>query len=211
MASYRERRRQAREDEILTVAHLLLTEKGYHAMAMEELADQVGIAKATLYQHFATKEDLVAAVILRDMNRFVAHLDNPAARDQRPVDRLAAALAWVLDMCHAQDEPEFTAGSGEFFRLFHNRSDFSAGQHRCWESLARLIDDAKVAGQVKATLPTPVIAALFFSIAVGHLFGLIVRERLVSRQDLSEALRTIFFDGIAAAPVAAVEPATAGA
>jgi TetR/AcrR family transcriptional regulator of autoinduction and epiphytic fitness len=177
-------------------------------MSMDELADQVGIAKATLYQHFATKEDLAAAVILRDMDRFVARLDDPAAAARRPIDRIADALAWVLDMRHAKDEPEFTAGSEEFFRLFHNRSDFRAGQHRCWESLSRLVDEAKAAGQVKAGLPTPVIAALFFSIAVGHLFGLIVRERLVGRQDLSDALRTIFFEGIAAVPVAA-EPAAA--
>lgn len=193
------------------MAHLLLTEKGFYAMAMEDLAEQVGIAKATLYQHFATKEDLVAAVILRDMDRFVARLsDSAAAAGRRPIDRLADALAWVIETRHAQDEPEFTAGSEEFFRLFHNRSDFAEGQHRCWQSLSTLVEEAKAGGQIKAGLPTPVIAAVFFSIAVGHLFGLIVRERLVSRQELAEALRTLFFEGIAAVPVAA-EPATAGA
>jgi AcrR family transcriptional regulator len=59
--SLRERRRQMLREEILEATHQLLTERGYAAMSMDDLAARVGVSKPTLYNQFPTKEDLIAA------------------------------------------------------------------------------------------------------------------------------------------------------
>lgn len=203
MGSFRERQRRAREDLILSAAQNLITSKGYHAMAMNDLAEQVGIAKATLYQHFATKEDLVAAVIMRDMDRFLDRLAGLQAEGLPPLDRLAESLAWIIERRHVDDCPDYTGTTEELFRPFHARPDFVAYQERCWFALSAVVAEAKVAVQIRPDLPDTVIVALYFTIAVGHLFTVIVREKMVSRQELRTALIRILLEGIAVAPTPA--------
>jgi AcrR family transcriptional regulator len=45
-------------DRVLRIATQLFVSKGYHAVRMEDVAIQCRISKATLYQHFESKEDL---------------------------------------------------------------------------------------------------------------------------------------------------------
>lgn len=210
MTTFRQRQRLVREDEILNATHDLIARKGYHAMAMDEVADTVGISKATLYQHFATKEDLAAAVIVRDMNRFIEFMTDPERQTRRPIDRLADALAAVIESHRADVKPDFCGNTEELYRIFHARPDVGACQTRCWELLTRLVDEAKSAHQVSQHIPTAVIVALFFSIAVGHLFSVIVRERLVSRAELAAGLTAVFFQGIAALPIGPGAPVHTG-
>ena len=49
------------EDAIVTSVNRLLAEKGFDLMTVDEVAADVGIAKASLYKHFASKEALAAA------------------------------------------------------------------------------------------------------------------------------------------------------
>jgi len=50
--------------EILGAAHRLFIEQGYHGTSMRQIAEQAGIALGGIYNHFASKEDIFAAVFL---------------------------------------------------------------------------------------------------------------------------------------------------
>ena len=63
--SFKEQMHQAREDAILQSACRLLGEKDFDAMTMDDVANAVGIAKASLYKHFCSKEELCSAAMVR--------------------------------------------------------------------------------------------------------------------------------------------------
>jgi AcrR family transcriptional regulator len=63
--SFKQRMLQVREDAIIHAVNRLLAEKGFDAMTVDEEASEVGIAKASLYKHFPSKEDLAATAMLR--------------------------------------------------------------------------------------------------------------------------------------------------
>lgn len=67
--SIKELQRQVREDAILGAAHELIGEQGYADMSMDDLAARLGISKATLYQHFPSKEEVAIRVIVGLMRR----------------------------------------------------------------------------------------------------------------------------------------------
>jgi AcrR family transcriptional regulator len=52
-------------ERILNAAYDLFSRRGIHAVGIDEVIDRAGVAKATLYRHFATKNDLVLAVLER--------------------------------------------------------------------------------------------------------------------------------------------------
>lgn len=63
---YRTRRRSERSqgtrERILTAVRELLAEGSFHESTVEEVADRAGVARATLYQHFRSRIDLVDAI-----------------------------------------------------------------------------------------------------------------------------------------------------
>jgi len=56
---------RTRREEILDEAMALFAERGYEGTSMSELAERVGLRKASLFHHFASKEVLYAAVLAR--------------------------------------------------------------------------------------------------------------------------------------------------
>lgn len=60
---------QAREEAIVAAAGRLLGEKGFEAMTLDDVAAEVGVAKASLYKHFAGKDDLCAAAMVYAVDR----------------------------------------------------------------------------------------------------------------------------------------------
>ena len=55
----------AARERILTTAYRLFTRRGIRAVGTDEVIAQSGVAKATLYRHFPSKNDLVLAVLQR--------------------------------------------------------------------------------------------------------------------------------------------------
>ncbi len=62
IADRKQRERLQRESLIMQEADLLLQQHGYLGLNLDELAERVEYSKATLYNHFASKEDLILAV-----------------------------------------------------------------------------------------------------------------------------------------------------
>jgi AcrR family transcriptional regulator len=52
-------------ERILNAAYDLFSRRGIRAVGTDEVIERAGVAKATLYRHFATKNDLVLAVLQR--------------------------------------------------------------------------------------------------------------------------------------------------
>jgi AcrR family transcriptional regulator len=57
--------REARARQLLDVAEAVFTEQGVASSSMDEIADRAGVTKPILYDHFGSKDRLVAAVLLR--------------------------------------------------------------------------------------------------------------------------------------------------
>lgn len=57
--------RPVREQQMLEAASRLFGERGYHAVSMDQIADDVGVSKPMLYAYFESKEGLCAACVKR--------------------------------------------------------------------------------------------------------------------------------------------------
>ena len=104
--SFREQVLRAREDAIVDSVNRLLAERGFEAMTVDQVAADVGIAKASLYKHFASKEALAAAAMVRVLERGMALLEQLAARaDLDAGGRLRAVARWALEQQLAGQMP----------------------------------------------------------------------------------------------------------
>lgn len=84
------RRRPNFHEAILGVASELFYREGIRAVGIDRIIAETGVAKATLYRHFPSKEHLVAAYLTARSQRVLAAMALIIARERGPVDRINA-------------------------------------------------------------------------------------------------------------------------
>src|SRR3984885_1121033 len=77
-----------RQDEVLEVAVEIFHEKGYASASIQDVAEEVGVLKGSLYHYIDSKEDLLARIFEDSADQFVAMLDEAGSLDERPLERL---------------------------------------------------------------------------------------------------------------------------
>src|SRR5690348_14562688 len=88
MRSLRERQRAERAALILDVAQEVFAGKGYYDASIDEIAARAGIAKGTVYLHYASKEDLLSALIAQQITEFAAHVEQVVSAPASVGERL---------------------------------------------------------------------------------------------------------------------------
>lgn len=83
-------------ERILDTAAELFYQEGVRAVGVDLVVERSGVAKTSLYRHFTTKDELVAAVLERDDANYWADWDKTATRHRNaPRDELTAHLKWI--------------------------------------------------------------------------------------------------------------------
>jgi AcrR family transcriptional regulator len=80
--------RQETRESILDAVDRLLERKGYKKMKVDDIAEEVGIGKGTIYLHFSSKADLTLAHIDRIVERLLVQLNEIADSSATPVRKL---------------------------------------------------------------------------------------------------------------------------
>jgi AcrR family transcriptional regulator len=83
--------RSARE-RILDTASELFYRDGYHAVGIDTIVAESAVAKMTLYRHFPSKDDLIAAYLERSNAEFMAWLEDAMTEADDPRAKLVAAF-----------------------------------------------------------------------------------------------------------------------
>ena len=91
-APVRQRRKEARPQELLDAALALFVEKGFAATRSEEVAVRAGVSKGTLYLYYPSKEELLKAVIRHNFSPLIADSASVAEEFQGSMGDLLAHL-----------------------------------------------------------------------------------------------------------------------
>src|SRR5512137_2635485 len=107
---YREQMLRVREDAIVQAVNRLLATKGYDLMTVDEVAAEAGIAKASLYKHFTSKEELAGAAMVRVLDRAIEHADTLQRDAKMPaVKRIESVVRWTFQVQMAGEMPTLPA------------------------------------------------------------------------------------------------------
>lgn len=130
-------------ERVLTEAEAVFAEAGYHGARLHEIARRVGLRKASLFHHFASKEDLYRAVVERGAAETEQILRDVLEREGDPRAKVEELLAAYVDLVathpdrtrillrQSLDGSPAVAQSRETRELMRSLLEFiSAGQRR---------------------------------------------------------------------------------
>jgi AcrR family transcriptional regulator len=100
--------RQARRRQLLEAALEVFTGRGYHAAAMDEIAERAGVSKPVLYQHFPGKLELYLALLDESVETLVQTVGTALRSTSDNRDRVNATFSAYFD---------YVASQGEMFKL----------------------------------------------------------------------------------------------
>lgn len=82
------RQRRNRRQDVLEAAVRVFHKKGYASASIQDVAEEVGVLKGSLYHYIDSKEDLLARIFEDSAGHFMEMLDEASGLDERPVERL---------------------------------------------------------------------------------------------------------------------------
>jgi AcrR family transcriptional regulator len=108
--------RPARRKQLLGAALEVFVAQGYHAAAMDDIAERAGVSKPVLYQHFPSKLELYLALLDEHAERLVARVQEALASTTDNRQRVAASVTAYFDFV----DGEGTDGEGAFRLVFES-------------------------------------------------------------------------------------------
>lgn len=133
--------RPARRRQLLGAARDVFVAQGYHAAAMDEIAERAGVSKPVLYQHFPGKLDLYLALLEESVAELVGAVSAALASTTDNRERVPATFRAFFD---------YVSGAGQAFRLVFEsdlsnepavRARLDRAMYECAEMISEFIRD----------------------------------------------------------------------
>lgn len=193
--SFKQQMLQAREDAIVQTVNRLLAEKGFEAMTVDEVAAQVGIAKASLYKHFASKEELAAAAMVRVI-RLAQDFIQALPDEALALDKLRAVVRWTLEVKLAGDMPSLPNQNSSLRAALIANKDYMDGLMALRDRMGGWIEAAQAAGALNPTLPAIAILYTFFARACDPGLEFLRMGGLYQDEQIVDMVLSTCFDGV---------------
>ena len=195
--SFKEQMHLAREDAILQSTCRLLGEKSFDAMTMDDVANAVGIAKASLYKHFPSKEDLCCAAMIQILGRVRAYLDTLPA-DMPPQDKLRDLVRWSLERLITNEMPLLPSRNSSLRAVLMANKHYLDGLVTVSDQIGQWITEAQAQGFINPALPPLVVLYTLFARACDPVVGFLKEGGQYSDAEVVDLVVRTCFEGLAA-------------
>src|SRR5215469_7151973 len=142
----------ARRRQLLSAAQEVFVAQGYHAAAMDEIAERAGVSKPVLYQHFPGKLELYLALLDESIDALNAAVRTALESTSDNKQRVSATFTAFFD---------FVGSTGQAFRLVFEsdlrnepavRSRLDESSRDCAEMISEIIREDAGVGDEEAHL-----------------------------------------------------------
>lgn len=184
---------------IIEEATRLFVARGYHGISMREIAEAVGVSKAGLYYHFKDKEDLFLAILVANLERIEA-LIQEAWREEVTTREQIARLMRALFAQAPEQRAIIRLASQEMGHLSQTvRAEFGRLYRRKFiDQIENILRQGIERGELRP-MDTRLATWILLGMAYPFLFPAHERE-MGSPEEAVTLMLDLFFDGAARQP-----------
>src|SRR5690606_7227669 len=88
----------SRKDEIIQIAASLFRKRGYNAISMRDIAFEMDIKAASLYNHISGKQEILAAIVLRVANEFTEGMKRVISQETSALKKIENLIELHIDI-----------------------------------------------------------------------------------------------------------------
>ena len=187
----------ARETAIIQSVNRLLAEKGFDAMTVDEVAAEVGMAKASLYKHFTSKEELACAAMVTAMRKAQTFILSLPA-EQAALDKLKAVTRWTMTLKLQGLMPSLPSQNSSLRATLMASKDYMDGLMEVSDALGGWIEQAQAKGQINQALPAVAVLYTLFARACDPVLEFLKMGEQHTEAQILDLVMSTCFDGLSA-------------
>ena len=187
----------ARETAIIQSVNRLLAEKGFDAMTVDEVAAEVGIAKASLYKHFTSKEELACAAMVAAMRKAQEFIQSLPA-DQAAMDKIKAVTRWTMTLKLQGLMPSLPSQNSGLRATLMGSKDYMDGLMEVSDALGGWIEEAQDKGHINKALPAVAVLYTLFARACDPVLEFLKMGEQHTEEQILDLVMSTCFDGLSA-------------
>jgi AcrR family transcriptional regulator len=194
MAKIRQRKNSTRKETIVDTAARLFRERGFAATSMRDLAEQVGVEAASLYNHISSKAEILQELCFKVANQFISNIDKIEAEDIAAIKKIEAILRFHIRQMVNHYE-EVYVSDREWKHLTDPYLSNIRNQRRVYrQRIASIIEDGIRKNEIKKIdAPTAVLIMLH---AVSGIESWHRSKQKISGEILEENMISILIEGL---------------
>ena len=205
-SSIKEQIQRVREEAIVTAVNRLLATKGYDAMTVDEVAAEAGMAKASLYKLFTSKEELAGAAMVGVLDRALGFVDGLRSAAEQSVasggaisalDQLKAVVRWAMRTQLEGEMPSLPAQNSNLSASLQSNDAYMDRLIALSNRLSIWITEAQTSGQLPRHLPAELVLYTLFARACDPVLGLLKESGQYSDDQIIEWVTSTTFYGLA--------------
>jgi TetR/AcrR family transcriptional regulator of autoinduction and epiphytic fitness len=185
----------AREVAIIQSVNRLLAEKGFDAMTVDEVAAEVGIAKASLYKHFTSKEELACAAMVTAMRRAQEVIQSTDA-SLAPLEKLKFVTRWTMTLKLQGLMPSLPSQNSSLRSTLMASKDYMDGLMEVSDALGGWIEEAQAQGQINKALPAVAVLYTLFARACDPVLEFLKMGEQHTDEQILDLVMSTCFDGL---------------
>ncbi len=185
----------ARETAIIQSVNRLLAEKGFDAMTVDEVAAEVGIAKASLYKHFTSKEELACAAMVTAMRRAQEVIQSTDPQ-LAPLDKIKAVTRWTMTLKLQGLMPSLPSQNSSLRATLMASKDYMDGLMEVSDALGGWIEEAQAQGQINKALPAVAVLYTLFARACDPVLEFLKMGEQHTDEQILDLVMSTCFDGL---------------
>ncbi len=193
--TFKARMLEAREQAIIASVNRLLAEKGFEAMTVDEVAAEVGIAKASLYKHFISKEELAGAAMVTAMRRAQAFIASLPA-EQAAIDKLRAVTRWTMQLKLQGQMPSLPSQNSSLRATLMASQDYMDCLMQVSDQLGAWIVQAQQDGAISRELPPVAVLYTLFARACDPVLEFLRMGGLYTDAQILDIVMSTCFEGL---------------
>ncbi len=152
---------ESRKDLIVKAGAALFREKGFGAASMRDLAENIGIEAASLYNHIRSKNEILESICFNVANRFNTHMDEIESGNMTPIEKIETLLRFHIRQMFDNFE-EVIVSDREWKHLDEPYlSNFHTQRRNYRKRFASIIEEGIRKGEIKRIdAPTAILTML---------------------------------------------------
>ena len=149
-----------RKEEIITVASRLFKEKGFTAVSVRDLAEEMGMKAASLYNHISSKQEILSSLILALAEDFTRSMERVLEENSTPIDQIESLIHVHIDITVNHSEALAALNNDWMHLQGQDLIDFVKMREDYEENFRKIIKKGMSSGDLKLHNPEVVLFSM---------------------------------------------------
>ncbi|MDO6596103.1 TetR/AcrR family transcriptional regulator [Oceanihabitans sp. 2_MG-2023] len=184
---------ETRKNEIITTAAKLFKEKGFSAVTMRDIATEMGIKAASLYNHINSKQEILKEIIISLAEEFTQGMELIYNSKYNSLDKLSQIIALHVTITN-NNTPGMASLNNDWMHLEEHLNYYLKLRNNYEATFLSIIKEGVSSSEIKKVNPEIVMFTMLSTLRSLYLW--IPKKEDLNANDLANNLSTILIQGI---------------